>query len=166
MKLTQIEDGARIILDANIFIYANKNQSSECSDLLLRCSLNKVNGYITTHVLAEIMHVLMVSEARETYEIFAKNTVKQLSEKKEKVRGFYKYADHISSILKSGITVEEIKSSDFTSVLHIQRQYGLLTNDALIVAAAQRLGIRAIASADKCFSDIYGIEHYIPGDLS
>ena len=49
--------------------------------------------------------------------------------------------------------------------MNLQRQYGLLTNDALFLAVAMRLRVTAIVSADAVFKDVQGIIHYSPDDL-
>ena len=58
MNLLSIPSEQKIIIDANIFIYANLQASSQCVKLLERCSRDEVYGIIPTHILAEVMHVL------------------------------------------------------------------------------------------------------------
>jgi predicted nucleic acid-binding protein len=47
----------------------------------------------------------------------------------------------------------------------IQRQAGLLTNDALLVATGERLRVTTIATADTAFKHVNGISIFYPDDL-
>ena len=49
--------------------------------------------------------------------------------------------------------------------MSLQRLYGLLTNDALFLAIAQRLRVTNIVSADEQFKEVKGIMFYSPDDL-
>ncbi len=165
MKLNAIPDENIVLIDANIFLYANQRASDQCIDLLSRAVEGKITGYITTHLLAEITHIFMLAEAGNAGLITAGNPARQLSEKPEVVRELYIYESLVRDILTMGIKLEPILREDFITALSIQRQYGFLTNDALLIAAAARLRINYIASADKTFSRIKGINHCFPDDL-
>ena len=65
MNLFSIPPDEKIIIDANIFIYANQMVSNQCVRLLERCAKDEIKGIITTNILAEVMHVLMLAEARD-----------------------------------------------------------------------------------------------------
>jgi predicted nucleic acid-binding protein len=45
-----------------------------------------------------------------------------------------------------------------------QHRYGLLTNDALLIAAARRLGVDGIASADIVVRSVAEVRCYAPED--
>lgn len=45
----------------------------------------------------------------------------------------------------------------------VSQQHGLLSNDALIVAAMQTHGLTNLASADADFDRVPGITRYAPG---
>jgi predicted nucleic acid-binding protein len=48
------------------------------------------------------------------------------------------------------------------SVAAVSQQYGLLSNDALILALMQSNGLRNLASADAAFDRVPGIARYTP----
>ncbi|NIQ12029.1 type II toxin-antitoxin system VapC family toxin [candidate division KSB1 bacterium] len=64
-----------------------------------------------------------------------------------------------------GFLLEPLQQEDFITAMSAQRRFGLLTNDALSVAIAQRLRAKAFASADKVFTGVQGLMVYAPGDL-
>ncbi len=49
--------------------------------------------------------------------------------------------------------------------MRIQREFGLMTNDALFIAVAERLRVKSIASADKGLSKVSGFLIYSPDDV-
>jgi len=56
-----------------------------------------------------------------------------------------------------GVGLEEIERSH-----EVKRRYGLLTNDALLVATMQHAGVTALASNDPDFGRVEGITLYRP----
>jgi predicted nucleic acid-binding protein len=165
MNLQKIPQGASILIDANIFIYALQQQSRQCINLLQRCAEDQVVGYIADNILAEIMHTLMLAEARDYHWISGPNPARQLSEQPQRVRALHRYESLLRDILGMGLRLESLQREDFLTALTVQRQSDLLTNDALLVALAMRLRIQAIVSADKAFKRAQGMTIYLPDDL-
>ena len=64
MRDTEIAEGARCVLDANILIYAEQGHSKQASALLARCAEGAVSGVIPFAALLEVCHKLMLIEAR------------------------------------------------------------------------------------------------------
>jgi len=54
---------------------------------------------------------------------------------------------------------------DIVEAMSIQREFGLLTNDSLLVAVARRINCESIASADKLFAGLRGLTVYEPSDI-
>jgi predicted nucleic acid-binding protein len=48
--------------------------------------------------------------------------------------------------------------------MRIQKEAGLLTNDALLLAVARRLNCEAVASADKAIAQAPGFRVFSPAD--
>lgn len=165
MNLNKIAAHERVLLDANVFIYALQQQSRQCMQLLRRCAEDQVIGYIADNILAEVMHILMIAEARDNNWITSANPARQLSEQPKRVMALLRYEGLLSDLLSMGLRLESLQREDFITALAVQRHSGLLTNDALLVALAMRLRIKSIASADQAFSRVPGILLYVPDDL-
>ena len=151
MNLDAIPDGAHVLIDANVFVYAMQGISIQCQRLLQRCARDQAVGVLSTHILAEVQHVLMIAEARDSGWIQGTNPAKQLSRQPERVAALRRYEFLIRDILGMGFQLESLHREDFLSALEIQHQSGLLTNDALLAALGLRLGVRSLASADMAF---------------
>ncbi len=165
MNLNEIKKSEVVLLDANILIYGVLQKSDQCMRLLRRCSEREVIGIVGLQQFAEVMHRLMMVEARENGWVSGGNPVKSLSERPERVRAMNRYADAVKGLLASGFKFEPTTNEDFLCALSLQRQYGVLTNDALFLAIAERLRIEAIASADNTFAKVRGVILYSPDDL-
>ena len=160
MNLLNIPAEQPVIIDANIFIYANQKASAQCVKLLERCANNEVFGILPSHILAEVMHVLMLAEAKDIGIIKGSNPARQLTENPQKVKSLNRYESLIRDLLAIGLQLEPLQREDFITAMSLQRQYGLLTNDALFMAIATRLRVTAIVSADSVLGNVQGIIHY------
>lgn len=165
MNLNAISKSEYVLLDANIFLYGVLHKSDQCVRLLRRCAEHEVNGIVGFQHFAELMHRLMMVEARDNGWISGRNPTRSLSERPERVRALTRYADGMRGLLASGFIFKPPLKEDFLAALNIQRQYGLLTNDALFISIAERLRIQAVASADKACERVRGIILYSPDDL-
>ncbi len=166
MNLLQIPHNQTVIIDTNIFVYANQRSSEQCIKLLQKCASDEIFGIIPVHILAELTHVLMLAEARDLGLINGANPAKQLSDAPQKVKALNRYEELIRDLLSIGLQLETLQREDFLTAMSIQRKYGLLTNDALFLAVAQRLRVTSIISADKNFRDIQSTILYSPDDLN
>jgi len=164
MNLEDIRDGATVLVDANILLYARRGSSTRCREFLVRCDRKAVSGVITTVILAEFCHRQMVIEAQATG-VAASSPVRTLGRNPAKVRQLGSYAADVRNLLGGGLHIEAVGPADFPVALEIQKQHGLLTNDALNLAVARRLEIHEIATADSDFDDIQGCIAYQPDDL-
>jgi predicted nucleic acid-binding protein len=163
--LDRIPDHENILIDANICLYAIRRGSSQCERFLERCAKEEISGILPTHILAEIMHQLMIAEARDNQWIKGPNPARQLALAPQRVRSLRKYEEVVRDIIGIGVLIEPVVQEDILSAMSIQRQSGLLTNDALLVAVGERLRVTNIASADKAFSRVEGISVFSPEDI-
>lgn len=107
----------------------------------------------------------MLIEARDNNWIRRSNPARALSEHPELVRRLIRYRTQVREFLGIGLRIEPVIVYDIPEVLNIQSEYGLLTNDAFLVAVARRLNCDDIASANKAFKKIKGFRIYSPTDI-
>ncbi|MFH0991728.1 MAG: type II toxin-antitoxin system VapC family toxin [bacterium] len=165
MNLNEIKKSDIVLLDANVLVYGVLHRSEQCTKLLRRCAERDVIGIVGLQQLAEVMHRLMMVEARDNAWTTGGNPDRSLSERPDRVRLMNRYSDIVKGLLASGFKFESLVAEDFPAALRLQREYGLLTNDALFIAIADRLRIQAIASADRQLSNVRGIILYSPNDI-
>jgi predicted nucleic acid-binding protein len=166
MKLSLIKNDEEVFIDTNILVYANQRKSDECKKLLRRCALREVKGIVAMPMVADLAYALMIIEARENGWIERANPARALSERPEIVRRLNAYQTQLHEFLGIGLRIEPALRVDILGMMSIQREFGLLTNDALLLAIARRVNCRSIASADKAFDRVTGFLVYSPDDLT
>ncbi len=162
--LGNLPSGSDVFLDANIFIYALCNQSSECLTLLQRCAREEVFGITTVDLLNETTHRLMLAEACARG-IISKEKASSLRRRLSDIRDLGRYWQQMQAVLGLNLIILETKQTRLHKAHAERANYGLLTNDSLIVAAMREYGITNIASADADFDHIPGLTRYRPTDL-
>ena len=165
MTLADIEDGAGLFVDANIFVYHFVGASSQCTALLRRCELGNVQASTSALVLAEVCHRLMMIEAVERRLVTAGNVARKLSRRPDVVRRLAVHEASIQAIPAMGVEVVAVTEATVKLGLRHQSRYGLLTNDSLIVASMQQQGVRLLATADRRLSAVDELEVRVPTDL-
>ena len=165
MKLGEIRTGELVVIDTNVLVYANQQRSRECGHLLYRCARGEVRGVVPTPQVAELMHTLMLIEARENGWIGREKPARDLCDKSALVQRLTNYIKQIRQFLGMGLRIETVMTVDVVEATSIQREFGLLTNDSLLVAVARRINCEAIATADRAFANLKGFSIYGPSDL-
>lgn len=120
---------------------------------------------MTSQQFAETTHRLMIAEAIDNNWISGPNPARKLAEKPGRVRILHRYEQALRDLLAIGVVFQPIVKEDFMVAFSIQREFGLMTNDSLLIACARRLRCRAIASSDRRFKDVKDIVVYEPDDL-
>ena len=166
MKLSEIRAGEWVVIDTNILVYTNQGQSRECLDFLGRCAAGEIRGVVPVPMVAELVHALMLIEARENNWIERANPSRALAERPDLVRRLSRYEAQLREFLGIGLRIEPATAPDILEAVRIQREAGLLTNDALLLATARRMNIEAVASADKAMARAPGFTVYAPGDIA
>lgn len=165
MTLDRVPAASRIFLDSTIFIYHATGTSAQCRDLLERCEAGDLRGVTSVVVLAEVAHRLMIVEAVAAGLVSGKDVVKKLRARPDLARQLHVYQEQIERIPLMGVDIVPLELGVLLRSADVRRQYGLLVNDSLVVAAARELGIERLASADADFRRVKELELYRPGDL-
>jgi len=165
LTLDRVPASSRIFLDSTIFIYHATGTSPQCRDLLERCEAGDVSGVTSVVVLAEVAHRLMIIEAVASGVVSGRDVVKKLRARPDLARRLHVYQEHIDRIPLMGVDIVPLELRVLIRSADVRRQYGLLVNDSLVVAAARELGIAHLASAHADFRRVEEMTLYRPGDL-
>ena len=163
--LSSIRDGAWVAIDTNILVYANQRRSLECIKFLERCAAGELQGVVPMPMVAELVHALMLIEARESSWIERGKPARALAERPDLVRRLTRYESRMREFFAIGLRVEPLGAADVLEAMRIQREAGLLTNDALLLATARRLNCESVASADRAIAQAIGFSVFAPTDI-
>jgi predicted nucleic acid-binding protein len=163
--LSSIPAGSWVAIDTNVLVYANQRRSPECMELLKRCVSGELQGIVPFPMVAELVHALMLIEARENNWIDRANAARALAERPDLIRRLTRYEIQMREFFGIGLRIEPAGAADILEAMRIQKEAGLLTNDALLLALARRLNCEAVASADKAIAQAPSFRVFCPADV-
>jgi len=163
--LSQLAESTLVLIDANIFIYAARAASPQCEEFLARCARQEIRGLTTLEVLAEVCHQLMLASARASGAV-TQATASALRHRREAVRGLANYWPVVAAVLDSNLAVLALDQQRFRRAQIMRERYGLLTNDSLVLAAADSYGITNLATRDADFDNVPWLTVYKPEDIA
>lgn len=166
MNLDDIQSGSLCVIDTNVLLYAEQGLSAQAQRLLRRCSTGELIGMLPQTVWQELTHKLMLAEAVMLGRIGARYPARQLAQKPDVVRGLSIYQEKVAALQDLGLGFESCTRKDLLEdAFELQRKYGLLTNDSVVLATALRLGAEVLVSADAAFQQITEPVVAWPSDL-
>jgi predicted nucleic acid-binding protein len=130
--------------------------------LLQRIENQELQGFTSTHVLAEAAHRLMTLEARTRLGWSAGKVVQRLKQNPNTLQGLTAFRTAIERIAQSRIVVLPASISLLVAAVGVCQQHGLLITDALSVVLMQVHGLTKTASDDSDFDHVPGIARYAP----
>jgi predicted nucleic acid-binding protein len=132
-SLKDIPTGTDVFIDANILVYGLASQSSECRDLLLRCSREEVFGVCLYETVNEATHRFMLAEAMAK-RLIPSEAARELRSRPGVVRALSDYWQNTQRILALNLLFLAL-DEDVLQTAFVERQAaGLLTNDSMIVS--------------------------------
>jgi len=162
--LATLPSGARVFIDANVFIYhfTQVPLTSACTSFLQRVEVGDLHGITSVVILAEVAHRLMILEAIRSLGLSPRTAVKKLKEQPNLVRQLSYYKVVTERIPSFNVAVEPVTFNHCQTAQSLSAFHGLLTNDSLTAAVMQALGVTDIASNDPDLAGVPGLTIWRP----
>jgi predicted nucleic acid-binding protein len=160
-----IVPGTSVFVDANCLVYeatADPTYGPACKRLLERIENQELTGFSSAHVIAEMAHRLMTIEAATLFSRSLSGMANWLRRHPAEVRQLTRHRQVIDELAAIPLAILPISSSLVSQAADLSIQFGLLTNDALVVATMQDNGLNTLASLDSDFDQVPGIARYAP----
>jgi predicted nucleic acid-binding protein len=164
-SLRDIPSGTDLFIDANILVYGLAGQSSECRDLLLRCSREEVFGVCLYETVNEATHRFMLAEAMAK-RLIPSETARELRSRPGVVQTLDDYWQNTQRVLALNLLFLALDEDVLRAGFFERHASGLLTNNSMIVSSMRLLGVLNLATADADFDRVVGITVYGPSDLT
>jgi predicted nucleic acid-binding protein len=164
-SLDEVPSGARIFLDASIFVHHFTERSQQCRRLLNRCEGREVFGVTSVVAFNEASHKLMIAEAIRSGAAAPGGALKRLRRRPDLVRGLRLYTVGMERLPVWGIDVLPVDLGRSLRAAAVRQETGLVTNDSLILTTMRDEGIGAIATADSDFDRFDALRVFHPTDL-
>ncbi|MBO0800182.1 MAG: type II toxin-antitoxin system VapC family toxin [Blastocatellia bacterium] len=168
LSLKDIPDGSICFLDATIFYYHFVNHpplSDDCSDLLARIGAGAIKGVTSSVALTEAAHKVMLAEVIRQNRVPLQGLLSRIKKHPELL-------DHVAEHKQVYTLADNLDLSIEPITLHIMKrgaelspQRHLLTNDVLILAVIETLGLTHIATNDDDFDYVPGLNIFKPARI-
>lgn len=164
LKPEEVPNGLRLALDANVLIYHFTGISVQCRQLLSRCQAGEILGYCPAHIGLEVLHRLMMLEAVGEG-LVGSNPAKKLGKSPEKVMTLRSSYANFELLAAFGLQILPLTAKAVQRTPWWSLQYGLLANDAGLLAAMEEEGVRDLVTADRQFVGIPPIRTWLIDDV-
>ena len=165
MIFTDIPNGARVFVDANCLVYhfgPDPVLGSACRQLMERIDRQNILAFTSTHILSDVAHRLMTMEAMMRLGWPATGIAPRLRRHPAEIQQLTDFRAAIETIHNSKMQIFSVPSDQVVAATSISQQFGLLSDDALIVALMQAKGLADLASNDTDFDRVPGLTRYAP----
>ena len=165
MTFAHIPAGTAIFLDANTLVYHFANEpmyGTACTQLVKRVEQGQLEGFTSTHVIADVAHRLMTLEAIALWGWPPVGIAARLRKHRDEISNLKVYLEAVARVPRLGITVLPIAQPLVEAATQASQRHQLLTGDALIVAVMQNRGLANLASNDADFDHVPGLTRYAP----
>ena len=165
MTLQDIPAGAAVFLDANTIVYAltgHPTYGAACATLLDRVESKDITAFTSLHVLGEVVHRMMTMEASQRFGWPAQGIASRLRRHPDGVKQLQSPRRGLDEVHAAGVTELPVFGHHVSRGVDLSQQFGLLNNDAVIVAVMRDQGLTHLASLDADFDRVPGIVRYAP----
>ena len=163
--LRDIRSGTRIFVDTNIFaLYFSHpgDLGKACRDFFVRTTSRELQGFTSASVAAETIHRVMVAEAAAMLSLSSQATVEHLQKHPSTVQKLTRHLQVASDMHRLGINILPLTYKELHSSKNFRFQFGLLTNDSLILAVMQAHKLQHLATHDAGFYRVSSIQVWGP----
>lgn len=165
MTFDQIPPGATLFLDANPLVYhftSDPKYGAPCTKLAQRLEQRLLLGFVSSHVLADVIHRVMTIEAIAATGWPKAGIAARLRKHHDQIPKLVLFEQVMASVSPLGLGVIPITESLLGDTVRISKQHELLVGDALVVAVMQANALTNLASSDADFDRVPGITRYAP----
>lgn len=165
MTFDELNPGAAVFIDANIFVYAfapDPLLGPACKDLLKRVELAQLGGFTSAAVLSNVAHRLMTLEACAVFGWPYAGIAARMQRRPAELKRLHKFREAVDVIASIGIQILPVSGALVKAGAAFSQQYGLMSNDSLIVAAMNDARLTNLASHDGDFDVVPGLQRFAP----
>jgi predicted nucleic acid-binding protein len=163
--LDTIPGGTHCFVDANIFCYYlidTPPLTEQCARFIKRVNRREIISSSSAVIIAETAHKIMLAEAIQQHGLDHKGLAHRLQRRRDLIASLNEHQKVASLIRTLAIHIEPVTLELIERAASISTQHCLLTNDALTIAAMEKLAIYHLATNDDDFDVVPGITLWKP----
>ena len=165
MKLALLPADTVVFVDANIFAYhfARFSPMAEvCTAFLQRSIRGELQLITSSIVVSEVLHRSIVYEAATTLSVPRQGLVTYLKNHPDVIKELKQHQGIASSLAKMKVDIKPVDHIDSHGSKRFRRDYGLMTNDSLVLAVMKRHKVTDLATNDRDFGRVSEIKVWTP----
>jgi predicted nucleic acid-binding protein len=165
MTFADIPVGSDVFIDANVFVYYAEPHPTfgpPCQQLLLRIENKEFQGFTSSSILSSVVHRVMTLEAVDVFQRSMQGIAGWLKRHPLEIQRLSHHKQIVDDISLIGIQVLPVPGPQVSLAADLSQQFGLLTDDALVVSVMRHHGLQALASHDADFDRVPGLTRYAP----
>lgn len=162
MLLRDLPVGTTIFIDTNCFVYHFTGAAESCRVLLERVARREVVGVTSAAVLLELHHRLLLWEIARQLPHPVRNLPGLLKSRPDLIRSARRCETALTELGKIHLRVLPMTLRLATLARRLSHEFGLLTNDALLLATMRAHDLTHLASNDTDFLSVPGITLWRP----
>jgi predicted nucleic acid-binding protein len=165
MTFDDVPSGDPVFVDANTLIYHFTNHpkyGAACTRLIERIENKELEGFTSSHCLADVAHRLMTIEAMGRLGWPATGLAARLKKHHAEIPKLSLYQQATAKVGQLGLQVLPVTAHLVVAATTMSQQFELLTGDALIVATLRGHSLINLASEDADFDRVPGLTRYAP----
>lgn len=163
MNFSDIADGTASFVDANIFVYAfvpDPQFGPPCNLLLQRIERREVSGWTSSHVLSDVAHRLMSIEACTVFGWPYAGIGRRMKRHPKEIAQLTRFRQALQTISDIGVRVLSVEAGHVATAAGLSQQFGIMSNDALIVALMLENNLSQLASQDADFDRVASVSRF------
>jgi len=168
--LAQIPSGTNVFVDTNIFYLHFRGSSISCTAFIERIARGEIEAYVNTAVLSDLLHKLMLHEAKQKGLIAAlkaKDLRDHLRRNRNAIGTIPDHQAQFEQTISGGIAVLQVSPKLLKETKRERITHGLMTNDSVHLGNMlyKREPLADIATNDADFEHITDITVWKPTDV-
>ena len=161
-RLDAVPSGTALFIDANIFLGHFLRVQPLCTSFLERVWARELLGVTSVGVLAEVRHGLLRAETTARFHVPSRHVLKYLRTHPRRIAELTDARRALGELKQWSLRIVHVTRGQLWHACRISERFGLLTNDALHVAALRAHRLRHLASADRDFLHVPRLTVWTP----
>jgi predicted nucleic acid-binding protein len=165
MRIERLPHGARVFADANVLNYTFSTVEplhSLTASLIERSARQEIQVFTSASQAANVIHRAMIIEARSVLQVPSSKILAYLKDHPDAVRRLTRYRQIPGEFSRARVRILDVTYREIHASKQYRDDYGLLTDDSIMLAVMERHDLVDLAANDEDFKRIPGLRLWMP----
>ena len=165
MRIERLPNGTRVFADANVLTYALSTVEpvhSLTASLIERSARQEIQVFTSASQAANVIHRAMIIEAKAVLQVPSSKIIAYLKAHPDAVRRLTRYRQVPGELSRARVRILDVTYREIHASKQYRDDYGLLTDDSIMLAVMERHNLVDLATNDEDFKRIPGLRLWMP----